>query len=222
MQQIPATHLPYLQQPPLDQIPVNYPGSSFRMVEIGSLLAFQFTVDTERVAHHCGALSHPPVLDELLALCLPVGQLQEPLQAVPQNQSILVKSRSLNVRIQGAGIMPIQTAQGPVQIIGAQFGVALPFVQVTRFNGRCYLHNGFHRAYGALQAGATQVPAIVREVQTYQEVGVRDDGNTFAVPLLESNNPPTLAHFARAASILLRMTSRIIHVTWSEYVVFDE
>jgi hypothetical protein len=223
IQPIPLSHQAHLQQAPLVQVLAMYPGASFQRIEVAPLLAFQFTVDTDRVAHHCASLSHPPTLDELLALCLPVNPQQEPLQAVPQAQSIIVKSRSLNVRIQGAGIMNFPTPQGQVQAIGAQFGVALPFVQVTRFNGRYYLHNGFHRAYGALLAGATHLPSIVRDVQTYQEVGIRDDGGTFDLALLQSNNPPTLGHFAgRSVPVLLRLTSRIIHVSWSEYVVLDE
>ena len=62
------------------------------MVEIDPLLAFQFTVDLERSQYHCASLSNPPTLEELLHLCLPLGQPNESITAVPGPQSILLNS----------------------------------------------------------------------------------------------------------------------------------
>jgi hypothetical protein len=97
--------------------------------------------------------------------------------------------------------------------------VTLPLVHVARFNNRCYLHNGYHRVYGAKKAGATHIPAIVRDATSAQDAGVRDDGQTFRLGLLESNNPPTLAHLSPgiAHQIELKPVHRII----TDHVVPD-
>jgi hypothetical protein len=191
----------------------------FNLVEVDPLLAFQFTVNTDRSAHHCNALTHPPSMDELMNLCLPLNPPPfEDLHIAQQGQSIVMKTRCLNFHT---------TAQGAFQahnILGIQFGVSLPFVHVVRFNGRCYLHNGFHRAYGARTAGATHVPCVFRDVPDALAAGIRGNGATFELPLLESGNPPTVGHFTsgRAHVVQLRGTTRIIHASWAEYTMYDE
>jgi hypothetical protein len=42
--------------------------------------------------------------------------------------------------------------------------------------------------------------------------------------LLESNNPPTVSHFTlgRAHAVTLRATTRILHLSWAEYGMYDE
>lgn len=44
------------------------------------------------------------------------------------------------------------------------------------------------------------------------------------LPLLQSDNPPTVAHFTqgRAYPVRLRLKSRVVHVSWSEWVVAEE
>jgi hypothetical protein len=224
IQAIPAAHQPYLQQ--LTQTLTPNPvfasllnqGATFQLVEVDALLAFQFTVDTDRSNHHCGSISRPPTMDELLKLCLPLNWSAEAYFWDIQGQSAVFTSRSLNLQILSAGA---NTATG---FAGIQFGFMPPMVYVTRYNGRCYLSNGFHRAYGARSAGATHIPCLFHDVSDYHIAGIRDDGGTFRLPLLESGNPPTVAHFtqARAHSVPLRVTRRVLHVSWANHVVFDE
>jgi hypothetical protein len=192
-------------------------GASICMVEIDPLLAFQFTVDTSRTNHHCAHLSCPPTIDEMLSSCLPLVPPNESFHIQQQSQSAIVKSRSLNLRAQVQGFIC-------GQFLGLQFGLSLPFTHVVRYNGRCYLHNGFHRTYGLRLAGATHAPCILRDVPDPPSVGIRNDGSTFDIALLESANPPTLAHFTqgRGHAVSLRAMSRILHVSWSDYVVPEE
>lgn len=193
------------------------PGATFSLVEIDPLLAFQHNISNARSNHHCAALSQPPTLDELLDACLPKVQINEPITAAATENSVLLKAESLNVRTTVAGhIAP--------SVVGVQFGLSLPLLHVVRHNGRCYLHNGFHRALGARLAGATHVPCLFRDVATHEEVGIRNDGGTFSVALLESVNPPTLEHFTqgRAYDVQLRKIQRFIHVSWAEYGMATE
>jgi hypothetical protein len=190
---------------------------SFAFVEIDPLLAYQFHVDTDRSDHHCAALTRPPTLENLLPICLPTAPAAEPFDTYNNHQSMILKTRSLNVRTFGAGMFN-------AAFMGIQFGVALPFAHVVRFNGRCYLYNGFHRALGIRQAGATHMPSIVREVASPEEAGIWQNGATFDLAILESANPPTLAHFTggRAFDVQLRKLTRLLHVSWSDYVIPDE
>lgn len=224
---IPDVHAPYMLN--LTQLPWvttalngDLSGASFKLVEIDPLLAFQFTVDSHRKAHHCNGIATPPTLEQLLPICLPLAITPEPLQISALGQSIMVRSRSANFRVirQGA----LQNQEGQLQGAGVLVGMSLPFVHVVRLNGRCYLHNGYHRATGLRAMGATQMPCIFRDVKTADEVGIKSDGTTFGEAQLTSMDPPTVGHFSseRAYPVKLRAHARIIHVAWAEYFAYEE
>jgi hypothetical protein len=190
-------------------------GASVVMVEIAPLLAHQLTVDRNRSSHHCNGLSNPVTDDEMMNCCLPLTPQQEQLQIFPAQNSLLVKARSLNVRIvQGVGQPPF---------LGIQFDVSIPWVHVVRLNGRHYLFNGYHRACGLMAAGATHMPCIMRDIADHNAIGLRPP-DTFDSALLDSQDPPTLGHFGqgRAYAVSLRQHSRILYVNWAEHVVPDE
>ena len=221
IQDIPSTHAAYIgllvTQPWLaPALNSSFAGAQFRMVEIDQLLAFQFGIDDGRSNHHCQPFSNPPTLDQLLEACLPLSPPNEPIQISQAPQSMLITSRSLNFRA---------LAQGFISgaFVGMQVGVALPLLHVVRMNGRCYLYNGFHRAYGARLAGATHVPCIFRDVPDAPSAGINPPG-TFDQALLESGNPPTLGHYTqgRASDVNLRILTRTLHVSWADYVVSAE
>jgi hypothetical protein len=224
IQAVPAGHESYLAHPTVIQELASYPGATIQMVEIDPLLAFQLTIDLDRAAHHGGALSNPPTLGELLALCLPLEAPEEKLaSSVQNNQSIvLLRSPSLNLRLKAAKVQ-IQTLP-TAGIATVEFGVSSPFVHVTRYGSRCYVNNGLHRAYAARIAGASHIPCVFRDVSDPQGAGIRPDGSTFHLAQLGSDNPPTVAHFAhgKALPVALRIVSRLIQFSWAEYVVAEE
>jgi hypothetical protein len=192
------------------------PGAEFKLVEIDPLLAYQFTVDTTRSDHHCAAFPKPPVNGDLLPVCLPIQLPSGEYHINHGIQSVIIKSRSLNLQMTAAGIGP--------NMAGMNFGWSIPMLHVVRLNGRCYLHNGFHRAFGARLAGATHIPCLLRDVPDPQSAGIHTDGSTFELPLLESNDPPTLGHFTQgfAHGVTLRALTRILHVSWASYAMYDE
>jgi hypothetical protein len=189
-------------------------GATINLVEIAPILAHQLTVDSNRSAHHCGALSTPPTPEQMMDCCLPLTAQPEQLQVFPAQNSLLLKAKSLNVRIvQGVG-MP--------NFLGIQFDVAIAHVHVARLNGRCYLFNGYHRAVGLLLAGATHMPCIVRDVPNHTAIGLRPP-DTFSAAELDAVDAPTLAHSAqRGYRVSLRSHSRILYVNWAEHAVPDE
>jgi hypothetical protein len=206
-----------VQQPWISKALTQFSGATFKLVEIEPLLAYQFSIDESRSQHHCGKLNTPPNLDELLKVCLPIALPNEQITVSQNLNSVVLKSKSLNFRMMAAGIFE-------PSFIGIEFGVSLSLSHVVRMNGRCYLHNGFHRALGARNSGATHIPCLFRDVNTPSEAGIIGGGATFPIELLESANPPTLAHFTqgRAHHVSLRATSRILQVTWTDHVVPEE
>lgn len=192
-------------------------GMTFQQIEIDPLLAFQLTVDTDRSNHHCASVARPPTESELFSTCLPATQPQDVYHASLQGQSIIIRSRSLNLQLINQGPL-----QGLPNALGIQFNWSLPLVHVVRYEGRCYLHNGYHRAFGMRTAGATCVPCVFRDVSSPAEVGINP--GTFQMPLLESQNPPTMKHFTdgRAFDVKLRAASRILQVSWSDHVLYEE
>jgi hypothetical protein len=202
-------------QPNIAGYLTNTPGAAFKMVEIDPLLAFQYAIDEGRSHHHCGSLPAPPSVADLLPICLPLTQAAPTVKMNVQPNGVLLKTRDHNLKIMTGGVHG--------SILGAAVDVSLALVHVVRFNGRCYLHNGYHRALGARLAGATEVPCVFRDVLSAQEIGIATSG-TFQIPLLESGNPPTLGHFTqgRAHWVQLRIFSRAIAVSWVEHSIAEE
>jgi hypothetical protein len=199
-------------------------GATFQMVEIDPLLAFQFTVDTARSKTHCSAMGSPPTSEELLNVCLPLTQSNDAVHISGvgtrgAGTSIIIKSRSLNLMMALEGSLNPQTQD----VWGIQLSWTLPFVHVVRLNGRCYLHNGYHRAVGVREAGATHMPCMFRDVPDAATANIHPPG-TFDLPLLESANPPTLGHFTQglAQKVALRATTRIVQINWAQHTMFDE
>jgi hypothetical protein len=190
-------------------------GAQFAQVEIDPLLAFQFAIGDGRSKHHGAALNQNPSIQDLLPICLPLAPQPENFQIFNSPNAMILKARSLNLQNFGGGVFN-------AAFMGIQFGVSLPFLHVVRHNGRCYLHNGFHRALAIRRAGATHVPCILRDVPDHASVGIHN--GTFGATLLESANPPTLGHFTqgRAYDVQLKNVARYLHVSWADYVIADE
>jgi hypothetical protein len=235
IQQIPASDQHYIQdfirepwvRTELQSLHTTY---QFMLVEIDPILSFQHVVNLDRVDHHFRSLPRTIGTSDLLPICLPTAQQTEDLYVSPvvsDSHSVIIKSRNTGLNRTIAGVFPLDLAGYRTHLAGMRFDFSQPFVHVVQFRGRCYLHNGFHRAIGARRAGATHVPCIFRTVNDYNEVGVRSDGNTFTAKELDSATPPcppTVGHFTQGGAwdVALRNVSRILHVTWSEHTVPDE
>lgn len=198
---------------------------TFQLVEIDPLLAFQFTIDTARSAHHCHGLNNPTVA-QMLPVCLPLTPPSDNFETFRTPESVMLRSKSLNVVGLNWGFLDVKLNNGQQvgQYLGMQFGMSLALMHVARYNGRCYLLNGFHRALGMRAAGATHIPCIFRDVNNPAAAGIREDGRTFTKTRLEAPDPPTLGHFTqgRAYNVTLKSKIRVLHVSWSDYVIPNE
>jgi hypothetical protein len=223
---IPPDHADHLRgvirsNPRYEATVMGMKSASFKLVELAPLLAYQFHVATDRTDDLCASIGAPPRLEELLPICLPHTLEIAPSQLAQLPNSLCFKTPSLNLRILGAGQLGIDPAQH--FIAGIAFGPSSNLVQVIQFEGRTYLRNGFHRAFGLARSGATHIPCVFLEAADFAQVGVQGGSLTFGRELLASDNPPTLAHLTpdRAYAVALRTITKIITVSWSEYAFLE-
>lgn len=194
-------------------------GSTFQMIELDALLALQFNVDIARSEHHNGDTAAPPSTDEMFSMCLPLTPVFENVRTNKSQNSLLVTSKGMNFHPQNEGWLPTQVGF----FIGYQVGVTIPLMHVVRHNGRCFLHNGFHRAIGLRRRGVTHAPCVFRDVADYDSVGLKPH-QTFDSAILESADPPTVGHFAqgRAYAVQLKVFTRTLHVSWADHITTDD
>ena len=195
----------------------------FKLVEIDPLLALQFHIEVGK-AEDLGALAGPaPNVADLLPVCLPHSLEDIAYSLSVQQNGMLIRTRSFNLRMLKAGHVGADPVQ-QVSFAGIAFGASSPLIRVVRFQGRCYLKNGLHRAFGLRKAGVTHVPCLFLDVSDFGQVGAVGAGSTFERALLESEDPPTCGHFTqgRACRLAIRRIARMISVTWSEHVFRDE
>jgi len=221
--EIPSEHAAYIEQLRstewIASLLAKMPDATFKLVEIDPLLAFQVAIDNERSNHHCGAMPHGAKIADVLPACLPIDVPQERIEAIPSStkNALLVRTKCLGFQIKQAG----QLGEG--LNFGIEINLTPPLLHVVEYNNRYYLHNGFHRALGIRAKGLTHLPCLVRRVSDSTSVGI-SDGGTLPLKTLESDNPPTLAHFTqgRAYDVRLKSYSRVFTVTWNEHLVSND
>lgn len=197
-------------------------GAEFKLIEIDPLLAMQFAINTDRSEHLGMAYTRSKSVKDLLDLCLPVTQPTHDV-VIHKDQkasgSLMLMTKNLSLGIDRDGAHLVNTDKGSQVFVGVEVSTPAPQLHVVRYQDRYYLHNGFHRAYSARLAGATHIPCILRDVSYANDIGIGRD--TFSLDLLQSNNPPTVGHFTqgRAYPVRLKSLTKIIQVSWAEYMV---
>jgi hypothetical protein len=76
-----------------------------------------------------------------------------------------------------------------------------PFFEVARFRNRWFLRDGYHRAYALLQARIFEVPAVIVEAETIEELGA-DQPWFFPEEVLFSNTSPRIVDFLNEDLVL--------------------
>ncbi len=122
--------------------------------------------------------------------------------------SWIISAANPNLRVVGHFNAPV--APG---VLGFGFAVALhkSYLQVAGLNGRYFLRDGYHRAYGLLAAGIHQVPALVKDFASFEEVGLPAGLLPQAAYL--GDRPPLLPDYLNdsvAADTLLPITQKMI------------
>ena len=84
-----------------------------------------------------------------------------------------------------------------------------PFFEVAEFRGRWFLRDGYHRAYGLLQAGVFLIPAVVIRTRTIEELGATQPW-FFSEEQLLSARPPRVMDFLENHLVLRYQRPRLI------------
>lgn len=187
-------------------------GASFKLVEIDPILCFQLHV-LDDVVEGFSTKGGAQSLREHLKLCLPSRVQPTPMTIKEEPDGIAIESLDLNLHLLGDAKRTKPPALGG-HLTSFLWGRAFPMVHVVRYNGRCYMKNGYHRAVSLRKAGATHVPCLFTEVTSYQQMRANQPG-LFGQQVLSSALPPTIGHLASAMAypVALREYKRVIRIT---------
>jgi hypothetical protein len=201
---------------------------SFKLVEIDPLIAFQIRIELERSANLCSGVSIEPLVGDMLKPCLPTTVEGVPVSLGVTGSSLTVESESLNLKFSPAGPSGAPTMaeislpnERRVRTVGMHFFPSSPLVQIVRYQDRCFLKNGYHRAYGFAKAGANHVPCVFLEGETsFGAIGVVPRA-TFQPDVLLCDNPPTMGHFVqdRAYEVNLKSYRQVLRINWSYQIL---
>jgi hypothetical protein len=108
----------------------------------------------------------------------------------------IVSSANPNLRVMGNFIAPVQASTGGPVLQGVGFVVeqSESYLSVAGVNGRYFLRDGYHRAYGLLRAGITHVPALVRDFTSFEEAQMPAHG-LLPMEAFMGDRPPTLPDY---------------------------
>lgn len=140
-----------------------------QMVDLARVCAAQPQIHTEDARRRVEGLT----ADALLAIArvtLPLpSQEMLPVAFDPAKNAWILSSPNPNLRVVGNFSAPVG-----VGLSGFGFAVALQksYLQVAGLDGRYFLRDGYHKAYGLLARGITKVPALVKDFATFEEVGM--------------------------------------------------
>lgn len=137
-----------------------------RIVDLRRVCAAQPHVLVEDAKRRVEGIAAGDVL-ALARVTLPVPKREQfPVTFDPLKNTWLLASPNPNLRVLGN----FSTSVGP-GFAGFGFAVGLQqsYMQVAGVDGRYFLRDGYHRAYGLVAAGITHAPALVKDFNTLEE-----------------------------------------------------
>jgi hypothetical protein len=145
-------------------------GWTVRLVDLRHVCAFQPVIFTDSALQRAAGVDAGD-LEAIAKITLPPVQSPEFTQSFdPARASWVLSSRNPNLRVVGNLSAPVNTPQGVVPGFGFLITVTPSFLNVGEFEGRYFLRDGYHRAFGLLSAGIDIVPAFVRTASSIEEL----------------------------------------------------
>lgn len=157
---------------------------SLGVVDLRLLVAFQ------RRLFFSSEMFLPPIpaaqdWPALLALTFAPAQLVKyGMSHDAASQVLLLRSNNPNLHVRIAG-----DVNSPLRIHAGS-----PFFEVAYFRDRWFLRDGYHRAFAFLRAGVFEVPAVIVEAKTIEELGAVKPW-FFSEEVLFSADPPRVLDF---------------------------
>jgi hypothetical protein len=208
---LPAEVAEYVENLRLDPTGANVLAScgQVQIVDLARICAAQPSVAVSSALERVSGLQSEDLVG-IATVTLPIPTNDPlPMSFDPAKNSWLVSSPNPNLRIAG-GFNP---SVGP-GLVGLGFAVAIQksYVQVAGLNGRYFLRDGYHRAYGLLASGIRYVPALVKDFSSFEEVGLPLQGMLPQAAYL-GDRPALLSDFLNdrvSADTTLPITQKMI------------
>jgi hypothetical protein len=109
----------------------------------------------------------------------------------PDSRTLTLRSTNPNLQLR-----VMDDAAAPVSVHSGS-----PFFEVARYRGRWFLRDGYHRAYNLLRAGVFEMPAVIIETKTIEELGAVQPW-FFSEEILMSQTPPLVTDFLNEDLVL--------------------
>jgi len=147
-----------------------------RLADLATLCAIQPYVFMDCTLH----VSRGASLEELAGITLPMTtDASVSVDYDDEAHAYRATSASQNLRVLGEFLGPIPGAPSGAVGMGFLVGISPSYVRVSVVGGRAFLTDGYHRAIALLAAGIREVPVVVEEAASFDEVwtpGMLDAG----------------------------------------------
>ncbi len=191
---------------------------SVSLVEVSKIIPFQPNVDVEYAAQQGGEVLDPTDLRSVVRLCFPLGKPTALAISTDQAQKAITVS-GVNPTLQVVGFNYGQKdASGPF-VVSFYISSGPNILQVSRYRGRYFLTNGYHRTYGLMKAGLTHIPCLVRNANSLAETGALAPG-FFSESILMASRPPLFADFGDEVlgiSVPVHAMKKVVRIRPDEY-----
>jgi hypothetical protein len=193
---------------------------SVSLLQLSGIIPFQPNVDLAYASSLVEESFDSADLLSAVKLCFPYGKPSTLAVSVDQPQKAITVS-GINPALQVVGFhCGQQDAQGPF-VVSLYISAGPNLVQATRYRGRCFLTNGYHRAYRLMRCGFTHIPCLIRNANNIAETGALGPG-FFPESLLMSPRPPLFTDFADevlAITIPMHAAKKVVRIRPDEYFV---
>lgn len=183
------SHLNSLAEHPLGENILKSCGQP-QIVDLGRVCAAQPTIDVDASAERVRTLTQSDQLG-IAKLTLPTPETEPlPVTFDATRKAWVFSSPNPNLRAHGQFQAPL----GPgLMGYGFIIGMQKSYLQVALVNGRYFLRDGYHRAYGLLAKGIHRAAALVKEFDSYEEA--MSAPGSFASHHMLSDRPPVLLDY---------------------------
>jgi hypothetical protein len=198
------------------------------IVDLRSVLSFQFSVTLERINQRLGGVQADQ-WNELFSLCLPDIPSLEELRFASQieERAFTISTTNPNLRILAPIQAVVSLAPDPstparnFPQVGFAIDFGTPFVQIVEFQQRWFVRDGYHRCYGLMQRGIYRIPCVFVRARDFSETGANRPGFVAQEALLGAH-PPLVSDFlddAFAINTQQPSMVKVVRVVAQEFAV---
>jgi hypothetical protein len=162
------------------------------------VLSFQKTIQVDDIEQAKEPNGSPAAL---LEYCLPASQPAPPQGVMSDldGKGVTVSALNPNLRFAGASVSGAMVSQAPnappvpMQALSFFVSMGASYLQVIRYENRCFLRDGYHRSTRLLRHGIHQAPCIFIEADKFEEFGLPPGSLTHET--MYGPRPPSLPDF---------------------------